>query len=92
MSVQTFRKSQYLFLETCATIITLVLLGNLIEEKSEKKVSNLIKKRLSNNQNFKIKKIINEKIENINIQDLKTNDIFLLNEVWKKKTKRLRES
>ena len=47
-------KSQYLFFETCATIITLVLLGNLIEEKSERKVSNLIKKRLSNNQNLKI--------------------------------------
>jgi len=72
-------KSQYLFFETCATIITLVLLGNLIEEKSEKKVSNLIKKRLPNNQNFKIKKIINEKIENINIQDLKTNDILIIN-------------
>ena len=71
--------SQYLFFETCATIITLVLLGNLIEYKSHSKVENLIKNNLFKKEKIKIKKILNNNILNIEIQDLKINDIIIIN-------------
>ncbi|MBL4655361.1 MAG: cadmium-translocating P-type ATPase [Bacteroidia bacterium] len=74
--------SGYLFYETAATIITLVLLGNLIEHTTVKKTSSAIQD-LGNLQTKIAKKVITEndqeKVIEVNYADIKQEDILLAN-------------
>ncbi len=72
----------YLFFETAATIITLVLLGNLIEKRSVRQTTNAIS-QLQRLQPRTAKKIIrkngNEEIIESNVEELIIGDVVLLN-------------
>jgi len=74
----------YLFFETSATIITLVLLGNLIESRSLKKTNSSIAELLAL-QPQKARRIINafsenETAEDITVGQLKVQDLIQINE------------
>jgi Cu+-exporting ATPase len=74
----------YLFFETSATIITLVLLGNLIESRSLKKTNSSIVELLSL-QPQRARKIVNafsenETLEDITVTQLKNQDLIHINE------------
>jgi len=73
---------QYLFFETGATIITFVILGNLIEHRSVKKTTSALAS-LSKLQVKTAKKITTnnhtEHIEEVNTETLKPNDVLLVN-------------
>lgn len=74
----------YLFFETSATIITLVLLGNLIESRSLKKTNSSIVELLSL-QPQRARKIVNafsenEILEDITVTQLKIQDLIHINE------------
>jgi len=70
---------QYLFFETTATIITLVLLGNLLEHRSVKKTTSAIKE-LSAIQNLIVKKELKDgTIVDTNYNDIIKGDILLVN-------------
>jgi len=68
----------YMFFETCATIITLVLLGNLLEHNSIKKTTSSITD-LSKMQHTIAKREINGLVEEIKIDETKVNDILIVN-------------
>ena len=68
----------YLFFETSATIITLVLLGNVLEHRSVKKTTTALKD-LSEIQNITAKKIENDKIIKIKFEEIKIGDILIIN-------------
>lgn len=68
----------YLFFETTATIITLVLLGNVLEHRSVKKTTTAIRD-LSAIQQVIAKKEINGKIEEVSYEEIKENDILIIN-------------
>ena len=68
----------YLFFETSSTIITLVLLGNILERKSVKKTTTAIKD-LTAIQKGIAKKEHKGKIENILFEDIRAHDILLVN-------------
>ena len=68
----------YLFFETTATIITLVLLGNLLEHKSVQKTTTAVKS-LTEMQKVIAKREINKKIEKISFEEIKINDILIIN-------------
>ena len=68
----------YLFFETAATIITLVLLGNVLEHKSVEKTRTAVKS-LTKMQSVIAKKEINQKIEKITFEEIKINDILIIN-------------
>lgn len=68
----------YLFFETCATIITLVLLGNVLEHKSVKKTTTAIGD-LTAIQKVIAKKEIKGKITEVNFEDIRVNDILVIN-------------
>ena len=68
----------YLFFETSATIITLVLLGNVLEHKSVKKTTTAIGD-LTAIQKVIAKKEIEGKIIEINFEDIRVNDILVIN-------------
>ncbi|MBN8703682.1 MAG: cation-translocating P-type ATPase, partial [Bacteroidetes bacterium] len=72
----------YLFFETAASIITLVLLGNYIEHKSVKKTTTAIKD-LTDLKPLKSKKVtvVNglENISEIKTEDIRINDVILIN-------------
>lgn len=72
----------YLFFETAATIISLVLLGNLMEHRSIKKTTSAIKE-LNALQATTAKKIIiennNELIKKIHTDEIRKGDVFLVN-------------
>ncbi|MEC9209910.1 MAG: cation-translocating P-type ATPase [Bacteroidota bacterium] len=68
----------YLFFETTATIITLVLLGNVLEHKSVQKTTTAIED-LSVIQEVIAKKETNEKIEEILFDEIQLNDILIIN-------------
>lgn len=75
--------SRYLFFETSATIITLVLLGNVIESRSVKQTTTAISE-LSKLQASKAKKIIhsenrNEQTIEVHIGEIKKGDVLLVN-------------
>lgn len=76
----TENASEYLFYETAATIITLVLLGNVLEHRSVKKTSSAIGE-LSKLKNPEAKRI-NQKgeVEIIDAEKLKIGDLVQLNE------------
>ena len=68
----------YLFFETSATIITLVLLGNVLEHKSVKKTTTAIGD-LTAIQKVIAKKEIEGKITEVNFEDIRVNDILFIN-------------
>ncbi|MBN4065887.1 cation-translocating P-type ATPase [Candidatus Amoebophilus asiaticus] len=72
----------YLFYETSATIITLVLLGNYIEHRTVKKTSSAIED-LSKIQATKARKIVNvnneEKVIELAYEEIQVGDILLVN-------------
>ena len=68
----------YLFFETTATIITLVLLGNVLEHKSVKKTTSAIGD-LSAIQQVIAKKEIDGKIVEVSYEEIKVDDILIIN-------------
>ena len=76
--VGTEEMKYYLFFETTATIITLVLLGNVLENKSVQKTTTAIKE-LSAIQEVIAKKEKNGKIEEIPFDKIQLNDILIIN-------------
>lgn len=71
------RVYDFLFFETAATIITLVLLGNLLEQFSVKKTTTSISD-LSQFQEGIAKKIENTKIKKIPFAEIKVNDVIII--------------
>lgn len=69
---------QYQFYETCATIITLVLLGNLFEKRSVTQTTSAVKD-LVKFQQVEARRIVDGTIETINAQEVKAGDILLIN-------------
>jgi len=74
----TLAVHHYLFFETSATIITLVLLGNVLEHKSVKKTTTAIGD-LTAIQKVIAKKEIEGKITEVNFEDIRVNDILVIN-------------
>ena len=74
----TERIHDFLFFETCATIITLVLLGNVLEKKSVQKTTTAIKE-LNKIKNINAKRERDGKIEIIDFQEILINDILIIN-------------
>ncbi len=73
---------QMLFFETTSTIITIVLLGNLIEQRTVQQTTSAIKD-LAELQPQSARKVYlflgEEKTENINLKEIKPGDILLVN-------------
>jgi P-type Cu+ transporter len=74
----THEVHNYLFYETTATIITLVLLGNVLEHRSVKQTTSAIAD-LSKLQPEKAKRIADGNIQEINSIEIVKNDILLVN-------------
>ena len=74
----THEVHNYLFFETSATIITLVLLGNVLEHKSVQKTTSAIGD-LSAIQEVIAKKETPGKIEEIPFDEIQLNDILIIN-------------
>ena len=74
----TSEMHHYLFFETTATIITLVLLGNVLEHKSVQKTTTAIGD-LSSIQEVVAKIEVNGVIKEVNFNDIKVNDILIVN-------------
>ena len=70
--------NNYMFFETAATIITLVLLGNVLEHRSVKQTTTALKD-LYKIQKTSAKKIVDEKIVEIGFKEIKKNDVLLVN-------------
>ncbi|MBD1392301.1 heavy metal translocating P-type ATPase [Mucilaginibacter glaciei] len=69
----------YLFYETCATIITLVLLGNVLEKRSVNQTTSAVKD-LMKFQQVNANRVINGGIEIISASAVETGNILLVNE------------
>jgi Cu+-exporting ATPase len=69
---------QYQFYETCATIITLVLLGNLFEKRSVTQTTSAVKD-LVKFQQVDARRMVDGAIEVINAREVKSGDILLVN-------------
>ena len=82
MILRTDQVHNFLFFETGATIVTLVLMGNLIEQRSIKQTTTAIKD-LSSLQPDMAKKIIqtgnDERIENCKSEDILIGDLLQIN-------------
>ena len=74
----TSEVGNYLFFETSATIITLVLLGNLLEKRSVKQTTTALKD-LSKIQNITASKIVGDEIIKTKFDEIKINDILIIN-------------
>ena len=70
--------NKYLFFETTTTIITLVLLGNVLERRSVKKTTSAIKD-LSKIQKGIAKIELGSKIKEISYNEIKINNILIIN-------------
>lgn len=70
--------NNYMFFETAATIITLVLLGNVLEHRSVKQTTTALKD-LYKIQKTSAKKIVDEKIVEIDFNEIKKNDVLVVN-------------
>jgi Cu+-exporting ATPase len=68
----------YLFYETAATIITLVLLGNVLEKRSLKQTTSAVRDLLKFQENTAIR-IINGKTEEIKSADIQPGNTLLVN-------------
>src|SRR6201985_2227877 len=69
---------RYQFYETCATIITLVLLGNLFEKRSVTQTTSAVKD-LVKIQQVSANRLINGEIEVINASEVRPGDTLLVN-------------
>jgi Cu+-exporting ATPase len=69
---------QYQFYETCATIITLVLLGNVFEKRSVNQTTSAVKD-LIKFQQVNANRIIDGTVEVINARDVRSGDILIVN-------------
>lgn len=69
----------YLFFETTASIITLVLLGNLLEEKAIKKTTSALQDLEELRPKIVRKVIAGEKIEKVEVKQLKIDDFIRIN-------------
>ena len=69
----------YLFYETCATIITLVLLGNLLEKRSVTQTTSAVKD-LVKFQQVNANRVIDGGTEMISAKEVQTGDVLLVNE------------
>jgi Cu+-exporting ATPase len=70
---------QYQFYETCATIITLVLLGNVFEKRSVNQTTSAVKD-LIKFQQVNANRIVDGTIEVINASDVRAGDILIVNQ------------
>jgi Cu+-exporting ATPase len=70
---------QYQFYETCATIITLVLLGNVFEKRSVTQTTSAVKD-LVKFQQVSANRVIKDTIEVISARDVLPGDILLVNQ------------
>jgi P-type Cu+ transporter len=68
----------YLFYETCATIITLVLLGNVFEKRSVSQTTSAVKD-LIKFQQVNATRVINGETEVISAKEVRPGDILLVN-------------
>lgn len=68
----------YLFYETAATIISLVLLGNVLEKRSVTQTTSAVRD-LMRFQELNAKKIINGEITEIHSSEIKSGDILVVN-------------
>ena len=68
----------YMFFETSATIITLVLLGNVLEHRSVKQTTTALKD-LYKIKNTLAKKIYDDKIVDVKFEDIILGDILIVN-------------
>ena len=68
----------FLFFETCATIITLVLLGNSIEKRSIKKTTSSIEKLKELNETI-VKRLTKNGIEKVHFNQVQLGDILFFN-------------
>ncbi len=71
--------SQYQFYETCATIITLVLLGNVFEKRSVTQTTSAVKD-LIKFQQVNANRVINGGIEVINAKEVRPGDTLIVNQ------------
>lgn len=71
--------AQYQFYETCATIITLVLLGNVFEKRSVSQTTSAVKD-LIKFQEVNANRVINGSIEIINAKEVRPGDTLLVNQ------------
>src|SRR6201996_3527966 len=69
---------QYQFYETCATIITLVLLGNLFEKRSVTQTTSAVKD-LVKFQQVNANRVVNGEIEIISAREVRPGDTLLVN-------------
>lgn len=69
----------YLFYETCATIITLVLLGNVLEKRSVNQTTSAVKD-LMKFQQVMANRVVNGSIEVIGAKEVLSGDTLLVNE------------
>ena len=74
----TIEVHNYMFFETSATIITLVLLGNVLEHRSVKQTTTALKD-LSKIKNTIAKKVFDDKIVDIKFEDIIKGDILIIN-------------
>jgi Cu+-exporting ATPase len=70
---------QYQFYETCATIITLVLLGNVFEKRSVNQTTSAVKD-LIKFQHVNANRLVDGTIEVINAGDVRSGDILIVNQ------------
>ncbi|MFC6100752.1 heavy metal translocating P-type ATPase [Olivibacter domesticus] len=70
---------QYMFYETSATIITLVLLGNVFEKRSVAQTTSAVKD-LMKIQVSTARRVVNGEIETIDAKDISVGDTLLVNE------------
>lgn len=69
----------YLFYETAATIITLVLLGNVFEKRSVNQTTSAVK-NLMKFQQVNANRVVNGGVEVISAKDVAAGDVLLVNE------------
>ncbi len=70
---------KYLFYETCATIITLVLLGNVFEKRSVTQTTSAVKD-LVKIQQVTANRVVNGEIEVISAKEVRPGDTLIVNE------------
>lgn len=79
----TPQMAQYLFFETAATIITLVLMGNIIEKRSVRKTTSALRELAAMQpqvaRRITINKDLRENIETVPVSEIRKNDPVLLN-------------
>lgn len=69
----------YLFFETAATIITLVLLGNLLEKRAIKQTTSSLKDLESLKPKMARKILNGDQVEKVNVEDLQIDDFVRIN-------------